>query len=59
MKQWKVGRRVSGNGATFLVDYPDTDAIASRVLFGHGVYTHSEWTKFHLNEIVQRFYVPA
>ncbi len=56
IKHLKLGRRVSIDGTTLLVDYPDTDAQWNRKLFGHGIYTCQQWLLFHLCEIVKRFY---
>jgi hypothetical protein len=52
----KQGRRVSLDGATLLVDYPDTPGKWNQKLIGHGVYTRYEWLPFHLNETAFRFY---
>lgn len=55
-KNLQRGHRVSLDGTTLLVDYPDTAERWNRKLLGHGVYTRKEWLPFHLNEIQQRFY---
>lgn len=52
----KQGRRVSADGTTLLVDYPDTQMKWNQKLIGHGVYTRPEWLPFHLREITSRFY---
>lgn len=56
LKRLKQGRRVSCDGTTLLVDYPDTDEGWSRKLLGHGVYTCCQWLPFHLRETTSRFY---
>jgi hypothetical protein len=58
-KKLKQGRRVSCDGTTLLVDYPDTDDGWSRKLFGHGIYTCCQWLPFHLRETTSRFYRAA
>ena len=58
IKNLRQGRRASCEGTTLLVDYGDTDAGWNRKLFGHGVYTCSQWLPFHLREIASRFYSP-
>jgi hypothetical protein len=55
-QRWKQGHRVADEGTTLLVDYPELESVPSSELFGHGVYTRSEWMPFQLNEIVERFY---
>lgn len=52
----KQGHRVSLDGTTLLIDYPQTDGKWNQKLVGHGVYTRSEWLAYHLNEIADRFY---
>ena len=52
----KRGHRVSLDGLTLLVDYPDVPPGARRELFGHGIYTRSEWLPFHLRESLARLY---
>lgn len=52
----KRGQRISADGTTLLVDYPDSDQQWRRKLFGHGVYTCHQWLPFHLREIAERFY---
>lgn len=48
--------RVSRDGITLLVDYPDTPEKHFQQLIGHGIYTRSEWLPFHLQSIATRFY---
>ena len=48
--------RVSLDGKTLLVDYPDTKKKWNKKIVGHGVYTRHEWLPFHLNEITDRIY---
>ena len=48
--------RVSLDGTTLLVDYPDTQKKWNKKIVGHGVYTRHEWLPFHLNEIANRIY---
>ena len=55
-KNLKRGHRVSLDGTTLLVDYPDTDQQWNRKLLGHGVYTRPEWLPFHLSHLEERFY---
>ena len=55
-KNLKRGHRVSLDGTTLLIDYPDTPERWNRKLLGHGIYTRQEWLPFHLSEIQQRFY---
>ena len=50
------GLRVSLDGTTLLVDYPETEERWNQRLIGHAVYTQKEWLPFHLNEITKRFY---
>jgi hypothetical protein len=56
LKNVKLGRRVSAEGTTLLIDYPDDAGHMNQKLLGHGVYTCSEWLPFHLREICKRFY---
>lgn len=50
------GHRVSLDGKTLLVDYPDEPSKWNQVLLGHGIYTRPEWIPFHLRQIAQRVY---
>jgi hypothetical protein len=56
IRRLRMGRRVSSDGTTLLVDYADCQAGWNRKVLGHGVYTCSQWLPFHLREIVNRFY---
>ena len=55
-KSLKRGVRVSPDGTTLLVDYPETEEKWNQKLIGHGVYTRHEWLPFHLHAITDRFY---
>lgn len=50
------GHRISLDGKTLLVDYPNEPANWNQTLLGHGVYTRPEWLPFHLNQIRDRMY---
>lgn len=52
----KTGRRVSADGMTLLVDYPDDGQGTHRKLCGHGLYTSQNWLPFHLTRIAGHFY---
>ena len=54
-KNLKQGQRVSQDGTTLLVDYPDCQHGWNRKLFGHGVYTRQEWIPFHLNAVMHGY----
>jgi hypothetical protein len=51
------GQRVADDGLTLLVDYGPLGPNFIGHLLGHGVYTRSRWMLWHLEEIVQRWYV--
>lgn len=60
---WRVLRRirqslrVSDEGLSLLVDYgPAKRGHRLRHIFGHGVYTQTEWMPFHLEQAAAEFY---
>ncbi|MCH2124826.1 MAG: hypothetical protein MK165_08540 [Pirellulaceae bacterium] len=51
----KSGTRLHEDGETLLVDYGTLNA-AIPIFDAHAVYTREQWLKFHLHEVVERFY---
>ena len=56
MRHLRRGLRVSLDGLTLLVDYPDTPPGLRDQIAGHGIYTSSAWLPFHLREVARRYY---
>ncbi len=54
-----LGQRVPAEGDTLLVDYPASDDRLRQHLFGHAIYTHSNWLLFHAEEVAKRIQCPA
>ena len=50
----KHGMRVAEEGETVLVDYDDTDSLASETA-GHSIYTKPQWLAFHLELLSSLF----
>ena len=55
-KNLQRGHRVSLDGKTLLVDYPDQPGKWNQQLLGHGIYTRHEWIPFHLQQIAKRMH---
>ena len=54
------GQRVSDEGTTLLIDYGSPKrGRRVRHLFGHGMYTQTEWMPFHLEQAAAEFYSEA
>ncbi len=47
----RIGQRVPAEGTTLLVEYPNRPKGFSEQLFGHAVYTRSDWLAFHAQQL--------
>ncbi|MDG2380688.1 MAG: hypothetical protein P8N76_03365 [Pirellulaceae bacterium] len=47
----RIGQRVPAEGTTILVEYPNDPNRLSEQLFGHAVYTRSDWLAFHAQQL--------
>jgi len=57
LRRIRQSLRVSDEALTLLVDYgPAKRGRRLRHVFGHGVYTHTEWMPFHLEQAAAAFY---
>ena len=47
----RIGQRVPAEGNTILVEYPDDEGRETEQMFGHAVYTRSDWLAFHAQQL--------
>ncbi|MGE3776850.1 MAG: hypothetical protein AB7F89_06690 [Pirellulaceae bacterium] len=52
--RWQLGQRVHADGDNLLVDYGPSSGNVALHLFGHAVYTRTEWLPFHVEEVARR-----
>ena len=47
----RIGQRVANEGKALLVDYDVDGTMTAQQLFGHAIYTRTEWLPFHMQKV--------